>query len=264
MTSVAARAFLSVVEQGLSQSARSPSVAVWFERLVLLDPAAIDEGLLALAEVRARPPVDDVGDAVAAAVPSRLPSRWQVALGILRMQHRLLTRRASVGLASLPREPGLWPRLLEQHVVRAPFLLLEGSVVPHDLSGLRSKSSTLQRHLLGTYHAGNEANYDLEILAARDPQALVTLREACIAVVDGRHPRARRWRSLCVYAGAHEELLAQIDRALRGEFLGRTRDDPDVSFFAFLRFCARQPADPNTTAAAWQTGRYHLEKGLTT
>jgi len=57
-------------------------------------------------------------------------------------------------------------------------------------------------------------------------------------------------------------LLAQIDRALRGGLLGGTNDGPDVSFFAFLRFCARQPEDAVGVAAAWSAGRYRVDHGL--
>jgi hypothetical protein len=238
-----------------------PAAEPLLRRALLLDESAVVAGLRELACVRARPVAGPVGEAAARGLPARLPTSWQVALGIARMQHRLLARRASVGLASARRRPGLLPRVLEHHLVRAPLLLLDGSVVPGDLSGLRSSSTTIQRHLLGTYHARGEANYDLEILAARDPDAIVALREACAAIVAGTHPNARRWRALCVYEGAHEELLAQIERALRGGFAGLDVDDPDVSFFAFLRFCARQPTDAPATVAAWRAGQFTIPTG---
>jgi hypothetical protein len=250
----------------------------WWEfpvrRLLLLDEGAILRGLHELAGVRRAPPPGPVGAAVRRGVPATLPNPWQVALGVARMQHRLLTRPGTVGLARAPRVPGWSTWWLEHQLVRAPFLLLEGTVVPGDLSGLRSSPTTLVRHLLGTFHAGAEANYDLEILAARAPAMLATLRTACVDVIADRHPRAARWKKLCVYEGAHTALLPRIEAALQGRFLdndgdegGGSGDDgdspgnPDVSFFAFLRFCARQPADAAATWAAWRAGRLHFAHG---
>jgi hypothetical protein len=272
MSRAIACAFDAVFARLLSVSAARPAAASALERALLVDRSSIVAGLRELAAgrayaagVRGQPgevALEHVAAAVVRGLPSELPAPWQVALGVLRMQHRLATRRQSVGVAVAPRQPGVLARLLEHQIVRAPLLLLDRSVVPGDLSGLRSSTTTLRRHLLGTYHAGLEANYDLEILAARDPLALVALRDECRSVVDGTHPDARRWRLLCVYAGAHEALLAQIERALRGELLGLTTDDPDVSFFAFLRFCARQPIDVVATAAAARAGRYRVGEGL--
>jgi hypothetical protein len=234
-------------------------------RALLLKPAAVQAGL---GEIDARRNDStflnsSVQAAVARGLPPALPNLWQTALGVLRMQHRLLARRGTVGLSALPRQPGALPWLLEHQLVRLPVLLWDRSVVPSDLSGLRSMPDTLCRHLLGTHHAGTEADYDLEILACRAPQTLPALRATCAAVVSGTHPRARFWRLTCIYQGAHEALLARIDRALAGVLPGASEtDDPDVSFLAFLRFCARQPKSlPETTALA-RRGRYHIAEGV--
>jgi len=259
-------------------NAKKKKPAAWLEallrRALLIDEAAIAAAIAALAAVQRDPPPGPVGEAVRRGVPAALPNPWQVALGVLRLQHRLLTRTNTVGRQRAPRLPGWAPWLLEHPVARAPLLWWEGSVVPGDLSGLRSSPTTLVRHLLGTFHAGREANFDLELLAARSPSTLTTLRALCVDVIADHHPRAARWRRLCVYAGAHEALLAQVDAALQGRFLGvdhdpfddadsgAASDDADVSFFASLRFCARQPADAEATWAAWRAGRFDVRRGL--
>jgi len=61
-------------------AARRPAVAAVPERAIVLDPAAIDVRLRALADARARPPPGALGEAVAAGVPVRLSGRWQIAL----------------------------------------------------------------------------------------------------------------------------------------------------------------------------------------
>ena len=40
--------------------------------------------------------------------------------------------------------------------------------------------------------------------------------------------------------------------------------DPDLSFRAYLTWCARQPATPSATLEAWRTGRFAFDSGLVT
>lgn len=179
-----------------------------------------------------------------------VPNVWQICVGVMRMWHRMAFRPESIGLsASAPRRPGWRARLFERRTLRFPFLLWEGSVIPYDLSGLVTRPKTLARHVIGTHHDGDQALYDLEILATT-PGALEALRAEVSAVVDADDRRSRWLRDLVVYEGYHERLLALIDDLLAGRVAGA--DDPDIGFGAYLRWCARQPATP---AATWRAAR---------
>lgn len=98
---------------------------------------------------------------------------------------------------------------------------------------------------MGTHHDVQrgiaQARDDFEILVLH-PDGLATLRSACAAVVAGDHPRAGLCRDLCVYEGYHEGLLALVDDVLAHGFPAEI--DPDLSFFAMLRFCATLPDTP--------------------
>jgi hypothetical protein len=81
--------------------------------------------------------------------------------------------------------------------------------------------------------------------------------------VEGRDPRAEWLRDLCVFEGYHELLLEHVERALRGELElpEPDRSDPDITFAAYLGWCARQPATPAETLALWLAGRYSVPDG---
>ncbi|MDP2345444.1 MAG: hypothetical protein Q8O67_31155 [Deltaproteobacteria bacterium] len=214
----------------------------WMVRALLIDVDGVARGLAEIEEARAR---GLLSSAVNRALPSVLPTPPQVARYVQRMWQRLLFASDDVGTSAMPVRPGWRARLLDHRALRLPFLLKYGSVVPLDLSGLRSSTSTLRRHLLGTHHERLQAVYDLELLAARDPPALQLLRDECAAVVEQRHEDAELLRDLCVYERYHEQLLALIDAALAGNFLAdEDADDVDLSFFAMLRFCARAASSP--------------------
>jgi len=119
------------------------------------------------------------------------------------------------------------------------------------------------RHLLGAHHDGNQFVYDLQMLQAH-PGALDDLRRRLDAVVSGADRRAGWLRDLCVYERYHEDLQAGLARYLAGEveLAEGDGDDPDVSFLAYLRWCARQPPTPAATWAAWRAGVFDLERGL--
>jgi hypothetical protein len=220
----------------------------WYLHVLLLRPSRIERRL---AEIEA-----------AGLVP-RAPNLWQLSLGVLRMQHRLIFRSETVGTCvDQPVRPTWRARLLHHRAVRVPFLLKERAIAPLDMSGLLSSEARVRAHLLGAHHDGAQFVYDLQMLAAW-PGALARVREAAREVAWGDSARARWLRDLCVFDGYHESLLAAVDRALAGDLAapGSQEDDPDISFFGYLRWCARQPATPRETLDLARRGLFSLERG---
>ena len=203
-------------------------------------------------------------DAIRAAhIVDPVPSLFQIELGVLRMWHRLLFRPDTIGTTSdFPVRDDRWARLLEKRWLRFPFLLREGSVVPWDLSGLLSTPQRLMTHLLGTHHDGLQFVYDLQMLTAY-PGALDELCARARDVVAHDTPRARWLRNLCVYERYHETLLEVVEQAVRdGITLPPDQaDDPDISFLAYMRWCAAQPATPRAAWRAWRAGRFTFAPG---
>ena len=171
---------------------------------------------------------------------SPVPNEWQIGLGILRMWHRLLFRSNTVGTSSDPVRPTWRARLLHNRTLRLPFLLAERAVAPLDHSGLLQGPDRLIRHLIAAHHDRNQALYDLEILALY-PGALAELVDRVAAVVDGSDPRADWLQDLVVFEGYHASLLAAARAARDGGYHLDRSDDPDISFRAFLAWCADQP-----------------------
>lgn len=211
-------------------------------RLILLWPDLVQARLAAIA--------------ASGHVP-KTPNLWQIELGVMRMWHRVVFRPNSIGVAATnPVQPGWRARLLAPRPLRFPFVLAAGSVRPWDLSGLVSNPAQLRRHMLGTHHDGLQFVYDLQMLVIH-PGELEQLVAEARAVVEGSHPQAQWLRSLCVYQGYHEQLLAVCEQALtehqRGErhfgLNDRDKQDPDLCFYAYLDWCAAQPATPRAT---WQ------------
>lgn len=219
-----------------------PSRVPWHAYLVLLRPSRIAQAL----------------DAVRAArIVDAVPTLFQIELGVLRMWHRILFRPETIGMAaSHPVRDDRWARLLERRWLRGPFLLREGAIAPWDLSGLLSTPERLMTHMLGTHHDGLQFVYDLQILSAY-PGRTEELRDRARAVVEHDTPHARRLRNLCVYEQYHERLLEVVERALADGITlpPEQADDPDISFLAYLRWCARQPATPREAWRAWRSGR---------
>jgi hypothetical protein len=216
-----------------------PTTPTLLERLLLLDAAAVEASLQTLADNARTLSEKDRRLLPPGALPERFPSRAQV-------------EPDAFGLSSSPPRLNLRARLLRNRTVRLPFLLAVGSVVPGDLSGMRSSPAVVRRHLLGTHHdvmhGVAQARYDLELLALH-PGELQGLRDECAAVVDGSHPRASLYRDLCVYQGYHEGLLALVDDVLKHGLPYEA--DPDASFFAMLRWCATQPDAPPRWRSVW-------------
>ncbi len=182
----------------------------------------------------------------AAGIVPEVPNLWQIQLGVLRMWHRVLFRPESIGMcASRPVRPTWLARLLENRARRFPFLVAERAVAPLDFSGLASPPWRVVRHLLGAHHDGNQFAYDLQILSCY-PGALEEVRDKARAVVEQDTPRSRYLKDLTVYEGYHENLLAAVERALEGDFdlPSGEADNPDISFIAYLNWCAAQPRSP--------------------
>jgi hypothetical protein len=227
-----------------SPGARFP----WHAYLVLLRPSRIAHALDAIR---------------AAGIVEPVPTLFQIELGVMRMWHRIVFRPDTIGTtADHPVRDDRWARMLEKRWFRFPFLLREGSVVPWDLSGLLSSPERLMTHLLGTHHDGLQFVYDMQMLTAY-PGALEELRDHARAVVESDTPRTRWQKNLCVYERYHETLLEVVERALRdGITLPPDQaDDPDISFIAYLRWCALQPATPRAAWRAWRAGRFSFAPG---
>ena len=220
----------------------------WYVRVLLGDPERI---LLHLDRMRAHGVVDVA------------PNPWQLCLGVLRLWHRSIFRMETVGTSPGGAVRATWrARLLANRAVRLPFLLAERAVAPLDFTGLRNSPERLIRHLLGAHHDGNQFVYDLEILAGHG--RLGQLRDAVAALLANDTPRARWLRDLTVFEGYHETLAAAVEQAIATgpAMSARDAENPDLSFRAYLTWCARQPATPSDTLAAWRTGRFAFDSGL--
>lgn len=219
------------------------AVPFWARALVLF-PDAIAESLARVEE---------------AGITPRVPTVTQVALGVARMQYRLLTRPETVGVCTAHPVRATWrARLLEPRPMRFPFLLRERAIAPLDFSGLASSRERVIRHLLGAHHDENQFVYDLELLVIH-PGGLEELRDRARAVVDGTDPRAAWLRDLCVYESYHEYLLEVVEAVLaRGSVLAdlppREANDPDITLNAYLRWCAAQPTTLRAALRAWLEG----------
>jgi hypothetical protein len=149
-------------------------------------------------------------------------------------------------------------RLLAWRPLRFPFLLAERAIAPWDLTGLLSSRERLLRHVIAAHHDGEQLIYDLEILASHDG-ALEELRERARRIVTNEDTRAAWLRDLTVFEGYHEEVLRLVEEALAQP---ARSEDPDISFLAYLEWCARQPETPAATWEAWTDGRFTVSEGI--
>lgn len=193
----------------------------------------------------------------------RTPTLWQIGLGVARMWHRVLFRSDTIGTCSAHAVRSTWrARALTARPLRFPFLVRERAIAPLDFSGLASSRERILRHLLAAHHDGSQFAYDLEMLAIHEG-ALEELKERAERVVSGSDPRAEWLRDLVVFEGYHESLLAAVERALReGKACdGDDTRDPDISFLAYLRWCAAQPQTPAETLRAVLGGEISFAAG---
>lgn len=226
--------------------------APWHAYLLLVSPAVIDAQL---ARVEA------------AGLVTPVPNRWQIELGALRMWHRALFRADTIGTCTqYPVRPSWRARALQYRPLRFPWLLRERAVAPWDMSGLFSTRERVIRHLLGAHHDADQFVYDLEMLSIH-PGGLQELQARLERVVDGTDSRGSWLRDLCVYERYHESLAEGLERfvtelSARGRVPEPERDDPDIAFTSYLRWCARQPPTPRATFTAWTSGRFRFPDGL--
>ena len=221
----------------------------WLSHLLLLDPQSIESRLDGLLKAQ---------------VIQEAPNCWQVTLGALRMWHRVFFRPSSVGTCCVDPVRANWrAKLLTKRPLRFPFLVMEKAIAPLDMSGLYSSTRRIRKHLMAAHHDKNQFVYDLQILRAT-PDELCALRDDVMELIGQDTPRHRWLRDLAVYEGYHERLLDAVNAALAGttELESDESDDPDISFFAYLDWCARQPDTPAATWDAWRGGRFTVMGGL--
>ena len=192
------------------------------------------------------------------------PNLWQVTMGVMYMLHRMVFRPATIGLDDSPVRDTWRARLWHYRPLRFPFLIWKKAIDPFDLTGLSGSMARKHSHLVGAYHPGDNALYDLECMTV-DPEAIRALREDVVAIITGQTSRARLLQDLTVYAGYHERLLHLIDRALAGDFAPADghENHPDTTLRGFLRWCAAQPQSPEETLEAWTRGDLHFGPPVT-
>jgi hypothetical protein len=216
-----------------------PLHPTWHSRLILLRPHAVITRLRQLREV------GSIG---------RLPTLWQIELGVLRMWHRIIFRSETIGTcADHAIRDTRRARLLANRLIRGPFLLWERAIAPLDHSGLSQPPWRMIRHLLGAHHDRNQFSYDLSILSAT-PGALQEVADKARSVIAEKTPRALWLRDLVVYEGYHEALLEAVEAAMAGRKLVNPDEanNPDITFDAYMRWCLAQPATPTATWRAWR------------
>lgn len=185
----------------------------------------------------------------------RAPTLTQCSFGVLYMLHRIVRRPESIGIADAPERRTLRARVLARRPVRAPFLLASRTIRPWDLTGFASSPRFLRRHLVGTYHPGDNALYDLALLSSF-PGELERLREQVAEARAGETRRGRWLQDLCVYEGYHDHLAGLVDRAIAGDLEPREAGLPtDATLRGYVDFLLQQPEDIGEALAAWREGR---------
>jgi len=214
----------------------------WHSWLLLLRPRAVAQRLGQLAE---------------RGVIQRVPTLWQIELGVLRMWHRVLFRSETVGTCQHhPVRSTRRARWLHYRVLRGPCLFWERAIAPLDHSGLAQPPWRMIRHLLAAHHDRHQFAYDLSILSAT-PGALDEVARQSRMVIAEETPRARWLRDLVVFDGYHEALLEAVEAAQAGTILADPdeADDPDITFDAYIRWCLSQPPTPAATWRGWRDRR---------
>jgi len=184
-----------------------------------------------------------------------VPTLWQTSLGVFYMVHRLLFRPETVGLGDAPVRNTWGARLFTYRPIRFPFLMALKAIDPIDLTGLSGSVERKLSHLVGAYHQGDHALYDLECLSWNEP-ALRKLRADLSTILEEKTFRSKFLLDLCVYEGYHANLLRLVDKALGGDFEAPFHEasDPDANLRAFLGWCAAAPETPEATLASLLRG----------
>ncbi len=217
----------------------------WHAYVLLLKPRVIQKHLEQIEQAGALP---------------RTPNLWQLSLGVMRMWHRILFRSETIGMCTdYPVRKNWRARLFERRPLRFPFLLAARAVHPLDLTGLASGPDDLINHLVGTHHEKGQFIFDLEILRCY-PGELERLQRTVHDIIDRDDKRSRWLRDLCVYENYHEDLREAVDDAIDNGIALSDEDasDPDLTFFAYMNWCASQPATPTETIKAWRSGQFQL------
>lgn len=195
----------------------------------------------------------------AAGAIDRAPYLFQVWFGVLYMWSRVLTRPETIGLSeATPVRDTPRARRYAHRLWRAPAILRARAVNPLDQVGLGSSTPHILRHLLGAYHPGDNAVYDLQILSV-EPGALEHLRDQLQQIVDGTHPHADWLQDLCVYEGYHADLLDRVERWLIDGPQDDDIDHPDTTLRAFMGWCASMPPTPGAAWRALRAGTLRLQ-----
>lgn len=220
----------------------------WFYRFVLRHPERVEWHLERLYEL--------------GRIDTK-PNLWQVSMGVAYMLHRMVFRPQTIGVDDAPVRRTLRARLWQFRPLRFPFLMWQKAIDPIDLTGLSGSMERKHSHLVGAYHPGDNALYDLECMTC-DPEALEALRADVVQIIEGNTFRSRFLKDLTVYEGYHERLLQLIDRAMVNDFAPAAEkvDHPDTTLRGFLRWCAAAPDSPEATFQALLAG--HLQFDPTT
>lgn len=195
---------------------------------------------------------------VGAGVIHEAPTLFQSLCGVLYMLHRITQRPESIGIADAPARTNLRARILARRPIRAPFLIGSRTIRPWDLTGFASSPRFLRRHLVGTYHPGDNALYDLALLRAF-PGELELLRAQVDEAMAGSTPRGRWLQDLCVYEGYHAHLSDLVDQALAGDLDAKADGvASDATLQGYVDFLLSQPKDFSEAFAAMRKGEFKL------
>lgn len=192
----------------------------------------------------------------------RRPTLWQVWMGVMYMLYRVAYRSETIGVPQQedPVRRTLRARLLSYRPLRFPFLVWERVINPFDFTGLVGSPEFIIRHLLGAYHPGDNAVFDLAILSGH-PGRLEELASRARAIVAGADPKAEWLRDLTVHEGYHERLLELAERCLAGDFSTESQGavPSDETFEGFMAWCMEQPRDAASTLKAALAGQVCLD-----
>ncbi len=191
-----------------------------------------------------------------------VPNLWQVFQGTWFYWYRYFFRSGTVGLDTQHQVRDTFlAKMLQNKALRTPVLFAWGATGPRlDITGLAVPVDYKVRHLIGAYHPGDNAVYDLQYVDCF-PGKLEELRDWVVKVLDEDTPGHRFVKDLNIYEHYHERLLWQVQEALEGRFsvAAENAHNPDTSTTVHVRWCLNAPATPEETAEAIAQGTYNFE-----